>query len=251
MFEKMVQHNHFYVLCSVLAILGPTFFMAMQLSFLQTAMRILRKQSDCRLSPLPFISLLTNCAVMTLYAYMRSNATIFVPNFTGFVTGVVCIIVFQRYTKETKKEFFFASALILLIASYFVFTGEAYNLGLVGVCLSVVLMGSPLATLSTVIAEKSTESLPFMTSVTTFLNALTWSLYGLLEVNDEIVYIPNLIGLCLATVQLSCFYVYGMPTDTPVESQYTSIQTPNTENVSEGLQIPLVGNEKKKIQSYA
>lgn len=245
----MAEHQS--AICYVLAILGPIFFMSMQVSFFQTAMKIVRKKSDLRLSPLPFISLLTNCAVMSLYAYLRSNATIFCPNFTGFVTGLVCIVVYQQYTRETKKEFFFAAAFILLVAFYFALTGAAYSLGLVGVFLSVVLMGSPLATLNTVIAEKSTDSLPFMTSVTTFLNALTWSLYGVMEVNDEIVYIPNMIGLFLATVQLSCFCVYGMPTDTPDESRYTAVQIPNTENTSEGLQIPLVQNDKSKLQSYA
>ena len=60
-------------------------------------------------------------------------------------------------------------------------------LGTIGCALAVLLMGSPLATLSTVIREKSTASMPFGTSLMTWGNAISWSLYGLMIANDPMV----------------------------------------------------------------
>eukprot|EP01036_Dinobryon_divergens_P032350 gene32350-41914_t len=73
-------------------------------------------------------------------------------------------------------------------------------------------MGSPLSTLKKVIEEKSTQSMPsFSTSVTTWLNAFSWSLYGIIVANDFMVYAPNLIGLLLASVQLFLYAWLGFP----------------------------------------
>jgi solute carrier family 50 (sugar transporter) len=240
------HNNLFYY---VLSVAGPIFFMSMQLSYLQTASKIISKRSDCQLSPLPFVSLVTNCAVMSLYAFLRSNATIFVPNFSGFLTGIVCTCAFQTYTTDVKKEIFLIAGCILVLAAYLTAVGAAYPLGLVGVCLSVILMGSPLATLATVIREKSTNSLPFSTSVATFFNALSWSLYGVLEANDAIVYVPNLIGLFLACIQLSLFVVYGMPSEVVEQPKYSAINLTKPPEVA-NLKLPLVNNDKKAPTNY-
>ena len=77
-------------------------------------------------------------------------------------------------------------------------------------------MGSPLSTLKKVMAEKSTQSMPsFSTSVTTWLNAFSWSLYGLIVAKDFMVYAPNLVGLLLASVQLFLYAWLGFPGGSP------------------------------------
>ncbi len=48
-------------------------------------------------------------------------------------------------------------------------------------------MGSPLATLSTVVREQSTNAMPFTTSLLTWGNAFSWSLYGLVIADDKMV----------------------------------------------------------------
>lgn len=242
--------GHSGIFCYLLATAGPLFFMSMQLSFLQTASKILTKRSDCKLSPLPFVSLVTNCTVMTMYAYLRSNATIFVPNFTGLLSGIVCTVAFQTYTEETKREIFLVAGLVLILATYFLLNNAAYPLGMIGVCLSVILMGSPLATLRTVVEEKSTNSLPVATSVTTFLNALSWSAYGIIEAKDPIVYIPNLIGLFLASIQLSLYFIYGLPTEVPEEPKYTVVYATKAMEVDNNLTRSLIKNDKKPIPHY-
>ncbi|RYY86187.1 hypothetical protein EON63_06140 [archaeon] len=48
-------------------------------------------------------------------------------------------------------------------------------------------MGSPLATLKTVMRDQSTAALPFGVSLMTWGNALCWSLYGLILAQDPMV----------------------------------------------------------------
>lgn len=55
-------------------------------------------------------------------------------------------------------------------------------------------------------------ALPFATSLTAWGNALSWSLYGLLIVNNPLIYGPNLMGFLLTSFQMSLFFVYGFHT---------------------------------------
>jgi len=45
------------------------------------------------------------------------------------------------------------------------------------------------------------------TSITTWMNALSWGLYGFLIVKDFYVYAPNVLGLSLATFQIFLYCV--------------------------------------------
>jgi solute carrier family 50 protein (sugar transporter) len=71
-------------------------------------------------------------------------------------------------------------------------------------------MGSPLSSLKNVIETRSTESMPFSTSLMAFLNSMCWSLYGLLIANEAVIYVPNLIGLAMTSVQMGLFMLYGV-----------------------------------------
>ena len=52
---------------NVLQVAGPAFFLSLQASSVKTAFDIIEDKSTRALSPLPFVSLLTNCAVWTFY----------------------------------------------------------------------------------------------------------------------------------------------------------------------------------------
>ena len=85
------------------------------------------------------------------------------------------------------------------------------------------MMSSPLATMATVIKEKSTAAMPFVMSLVrpppirrpsslqaTFLSASSWGAYGLLVAQDPYIYAPNILGVLAATVQLGLFAKYGI-----------------------------------------
>ena len=111
------------------------------------------------------------------------------PNITGAIVGFGCSAVYHSYSQFPPLNLYFLSFALLLVAGTLFMLGNSGALGYLGCSLAVILMGSPLATLKTVLTERSTASLPFFTSVTTWLNALSWMLYGSLIANDPMVII--------------------------------------------------------------
>jgi len=202
------------ILSLILEIAGPIFFMSMQVSYLSTSYKIYTRKQVGGLSPVPFLSLMTNSAVWTLYGSLKNDETIFVPNVTGLIAGFICTIIYHQYsTLGIPGHMYFISAAIILFSVICGLAGDQEIIGSFGVCLAVFLMGSPLSTLRTIINERSTASLPFLTSLTTFSNALSWSLYGLIIAHDPMVYIPNILGLLLAIFQLTLFVIFGFDKD--------------------------------------
>ena len=196
----------------VLRTAGPFFFMGMQISSLKTAITIAKERSVGDLSPIPFLSLLMNGSVWLIYGSVKSDWTILVPNFTAVLTGAVCASLFHINSKATVSPLLYLTVLVVVVSSIYLGSrSDLHSLGLIGVVLSILLMGSPLATVSIVVREKRTDSMPFTTSLTTFLNCLAWTSYGYLVADDPMLWIPSSIGLILAMFQLALFVVYGLP----------------------------------------
>lgn len=153
----------------------------------QTALSILTNRTIGSLSILPFLSLFTNCVIWSFYGYLKNDYTVLVPNILGLFAGAFCTTAYWIYSAKSDLQFFLPSACILMIATVFFSTDEVNKLGTMGCCLAVIVMGSPLATLRTVIRDRSTSAMPFGISLATWLNAISWSLYGLLIADDVMV----------------------------------------------------------------
>jgi hypothetical protein len=83
------------------------------------------------------------------------------------------------------------------------------TIGTIGCVLSIVVSGSPLAVIKTVIIEQSTASMPFTTSLVMWINNFSWTAYGYLVADDVLIYGPNALSLLLSSLQLSLFVIYG------------------------------------------
>ena len=79
------------------------------------------------------------------------------------------------------------------------------RVGLLGAILSISYSSAPLANLRLVFKSKNTESLPFYLILATVFATGQWTLYGVI-IEDNIIEIPNLIGLIAALFQLSLFF---------------------------------------------
>eukprot|EP01038_Epipyxis_sp_PR26KG_P007884 gene7884-10700_t len=203
----------------VLKAAGPVLFLALQLSSLITVYRIHSVKSVGKLSSLPFFSLFVNCYIWTLYGFLKTDNTIMLPNVSGFMVSIICIVVYRRYSEEFSWLFYGVSFIIILISSVLTAHGEANLLGSLGCVLSIIVSGSPLAVVKTVINEKSTISMPFFTSFIMWLNNFSWLSYGIMIANDPLIYLPNLLGFSLSTVQMILFVVYGFPVKKYVDMQ--------------------------------
>ena len=208
----------------VLSIAGPIFFMCMQISSLQTARTIFITKRVGNLSSFPFLSLITNGTVWFIYGSVKADWTILIPNFTAVVVGGICTTIFQNNSKDDIPKSSYAFTLVVILPSLvFGFRGDSISLGLMGVFVSILLMGSPLSTVTTVLKERRTDSMPFKTSFAAFLNSLSWTLYGYIIANDLMLWLPAVIGLLLATFQLTLFIFFGFPSSSP--RQETSPQS--------------------------
>ena len=170
-----------------LRIAGPAFFLSFQGSAIKTALQIIADKSVGPLSAFPFVSLLTNCVIWTYYGLLRSDMTVLVPNALGILTGAGCILGYHKYAVQKPSSMYAVAAALIAFASVLAFQGNHKLLGSLGCILAVILTGSPLVTLQTVIKEKSTAALPLFTSTAGWLNSCSWSLYGLLVAHDPMV----------------------------------------------------------------
>ena len=200
------------LMVAILRIAGPFFFMGMQISSLRTAFQITMNKSVGGLSPIPFLSLLMNGSVWFIYGSVKNDLTICVPNFTAVAVGAVCVVQFHLNSKERVPLIFYVVVLAIIFSSIYLGSiSDLTSLGLMGVFFSILLMGSPLSTVATVIREGNTDSMPFATSLTTFLNCLSWTSYGYIVAHDTLLWLPSFIGMILAIFQLLLFAIYGLP----------------------------------------
>ena len=194
---------------ALLKLAGPILFLSLQVSSVATARDVAARKSVGSLSPLPNITLFTNCVVWTTYGWLKRDGTIFIPNLCGIISSVYCVVLFHLHSTAKPTKSYALSLLICVIIGYLAFVGDGSNIGLIGCVLSVLFTASPLAVVRTVIKDKSTASLPFFTSLVIWFNTTSWLFYGYLVADDVLIWGPNVLGFGLATLQMCLFSVYG------------------------------------------
>lgn len=199
---------------------GPFFFIGLQTSSLLTAMRIMKIKSVQNLSLIPFLSLFTNGFVWFIYGAIRKDYTVMVGNFFAILTGATCVIIYHFNSEKKVSIILYGISFSIIFPSLILaLYGDQEIIGLIGVFLSVLLMGSPLSTVYIVITEKKTNSMPFLTSLASFFNSLSWTLYGYLIALDPLLWMSSFVGLLLVMFQLCLFIIYGLPS-TEIEDKH-------------------------------
>ena len=133
---------------------------------------------------------------------------------TGVLSGLICVFGYHRHAPKKPMTLYAGAAAIIALSSSWALAGNYQLLGYLGCLLAVILTGSPLITLATVIKDKSTAALPILMSLSAFLNSASWSAYGLLVAGDPMIYGPNLVGFALASIQMSLYLIFGLPPKT-------------------------------------
>src|SRR5690606_24221084 len=134
-----------------------------------TVQQIIRDKTTGQLPLLPFASLLTNCVIWSWYGFLLGDSTVMLPNLTGAICGAIYTAVYLRYATSSQLPLLATSAALIsgvTLAALSLPAAQALPyIGYLGVVLAVILMASPLATVGTVLREKSTRSMPFATSL--------------------------------------------------------------------------------------
>jgi len=185
------------------------------LTGVQICNRIYRQHTTGDISGFPFVATLVNCSLWLLYGYTANNSTIMIVNFIGATLQLVYALIYLRYTPDqTSYIRLIGSAVAFLAIIYFYFqyfvsdhSTAIFGAGLVASVATVIMFGSPLASLREVVQKQSTESLSLPLCFANLIVPIEWVLYGIL-INDKFVQVPNFLGAILGFIQVSLFYKY-------------------------------------------
>jgi hypothetical protein len=121
------------------------------------------------------------------YGFLIRDAVVYFPNMIGATIGMYCIFAYESMSNASNIIVYTTVAIVTLLATGFAYMEDAETLGYLGVGLAGLMTVAPLATLGTIMKERSTAAMPLIPSIMAFCNALSWTLYGLLVAKDIMV----------------------------------------------------------------
>ncbi|XP_027160986.1 bidirectional sugar transporter SWEET17-like [Coffea eugenioides] len=199
-------------------IIGNIISVLMFLSPVKTFWRIVKRKSTEDFESLPYICTLLNSSLWTYYGITRPGSYLVATvNGFGVVVEIIYVSLFLIFAppKMKGKTAVLAGALDVgflaaaILATQFLTTGDTRIdvIGYMSSGLNIIMYGSPLAAMKTVVTTKSVEYMPFLLSFFLFLNGGIWTFYAVL-VQDWFLGVPNGIGFILGTVQLVLYAIY-------------------------------------------
>lgn len=200
-------------------VVGNIISVLMFLSPVGTFWRIIKNRSTEEFGSLPYICTLLNAALWTYYGIMKSGEVLVATvNGFGVLVETIYVTLFLIYapTKMRAKTAMLVGILDLgflaaaILVAQFALQGETIRTDVMGfLCagLNIIMYGSPLASMKTVVTTHSVEYMPFFLSFFFFLNGGTWSLYAFL-VRDYFLLVPNGTGFLLGVAQLVLYGIY-------------------------------------------
>ncbi|EOY06556.1 hypothetical protein QUC31_016210 [Theobroma cacao] len=216
----------------IVGVVGNVISVLVFLSPIGTFWRIIKRQSTEDFESLPYICTLLNSSLWTYYGITKPGGLLVATvNGFGILVEAVYVVLFLIYAPKKMRVKtgilvgildvgFLAAAIVV---TQLALTGETRidAIGFMCAGLNIIMYGSPLAAMKTVVTTKSVEYMPFFLSFFLFLNGGIWAFYALL-VQDYFLGIPNGIGFLLGTAQLLLYAIYRNG-------------KPSSNNISEGL----------------
>ncbi|XP_022870606.1 bidirectional sugar transporter SWEET16-like [Olea europaea var. sylvestris] len=202
-------------------IIGNIISILMFLSPVKTFWRIVKDRSTQEFESLPYICTLLNSSLWTYYGITKPDSYLVATvNGFGVIVETIYVILFLAFAppwKRAKTAIYVAILDVGFLAAaisvtYFLLQ-EDMRIDVTGfMCsaLNVIMYGSPLAAMKSVVTMKSVEYMPFLLSFFLFLNGGIWTFYACL-VQDWFLGVPNAIGFVLGMAQLVLYAIYSNP----------------------------------------
>lgn len=202
----------------IFGVIGNVISILVFISPVKTFWCIVKNNSTQDFKSLPYICTLLSTSLWTYYGLIKPGGLLIATvNGAGAALEAAYVILYIIYTPKERK---FKTVLLVLLVDIvfyvvvFMVTFLALNqhmrvtvIGVLCVCLTLSMYGSPLVIMRTVIATKSVEFMPFFLSFFLFLNGGVWAVWAVLE-QDVFVGIPNGIGFGLGAAQLLLYVIY-------------------------------------------
>ncbi|KAJ1923921.1 Sugar transporter [Tieghemiomyces parasiticus] len=198
---------------SVIEAFATLFTISMFVSGLSVVKRIKASPTVSLISPFPAFATIINCMAWCKYALITEDVLMIVVNAVGVAISIYLVYCHYSYTdrKAQIEKMAFSAALILtallVYVNYLAGENALAHLGVACCVACVVMFSSPLVSIRTVIATRSTYCLSFPLSITSLFTSTLWAWYGY-TINDMFVFAPNFAGAVLAMVQVSMFALY-------------------------------------------
>ncbi|KAK6233211.1 hypothetical protein SCA6_003284 [Theobroma cacao] len=202
----------------IVGVVGNIISVLLFLSPVGTFRRVLRNRSTEEFESLPYICTFLNSALWTYYGVTKPGSFLVATvNGFGVVVEMIYVTLFLIFAPPTMRaktgmlfgllDVGFPAATVL--ATQLILKGDLRIdvIGFLCAGLNIVMYGSPLAAMKTVVTTKSVEYMPFLLSFFVFLNGVVWTFYAVL-VEDYFLGVPNGIGFLLGTAQLLLYAIY-------------------------------------------
>ncbi|PAN31024.1 hypothetical protein PAHAL_5G389500 [Panicum hallii] len=204
----------------IIGIIGNIISVLVFISPVKTFWRIVRSGSTEEFEPAPYVFTLLN-ALLWLYYGLTKPDGLLIATVNGFGAAMeaIYVILFIVYAADQATRVKTAKLATALGVGGFgvVFAATTFAIreldlrimviGMICACLNVLMYGSPLAAMKTVINTKSVEFMPFFLSFFLFLNGGVWATYAVLD-RDIFLGIPNGIGFVLGSIQLIIYAIF-------------------------------------------
>uniref|UniRef100_A0A5B6ZE02 Bidirectional sugar transporter SWEET n=2 Tax=Davidia involucrata TaxID=16924 RepID=A0A5B6ZE02_DAVIN len=199
-------------------VIGNIISVLVFLSPIGTFWRIVKRRSTEEFESFPYICTLLSSSLWTYYGITKPGGLLVATvNGFGIIVETIYVAIFLIYAPSkmrAKTSILVAILDVGLLAVAIVVTRLALRgdiridaIGFMCAALNIVMYGSPLAAMRTVVTMKSVEYMPFFLSFFLFLNGGIWAFYALL-VHDYFLAVPNGTGFILGTAQLVLYAIY-------------------------------------------
>ncbi|KFD52785.1 hypothetical protein M514_06276 [Trichuris suis] len=202
------------MLLNVLSVVATLSTVSMFLVGIPTCAKVMRRRSSEGISVVPYAMCVVSCFFWLQYGILKRDRIVILINLIGFCLEVVYFFILYIYSRRKSSLNAVAGAMFTTCAClvYYLRVNARYDstidrLGTMCLILNVLNFAAPLAVLREVLETKSTELLPRPIIIANLLVSAQWYLYGHL-VGDPYMKIPNFIGVCLASFQLSLFLIF-------------------------------------------
>ncbi|GIL53460.1 hypothetical protein Vafri_9061 [Volvox africanus] len=206
---------------TVVPIFGNILATAMLLSPFPAVLRLRQTGKLGDVNPLPYPMTCINGAGWIAYGFATANPYIFPANITGFLAGM--FFTMTAFSCATRKLQDMIAALLIAGAGYFIMLGLISCFGLSqessqrmwGTSAVVILMCYyvvPLSTMVAIVRTRNAASIYLPLAATAIANGSMWTIYGF-AVKDINLWLPNLFGAIIGTLQMVLRLLYGANSD--------------------------------------
>ncbi|KAL0690875.1 hypothetical protein Bca4012_090554 [Brassica carinata] len=181
--------------------------------------KIVKRRSTEEYECLPYICTLLGSSLWTYYGIVTPGEyLVSTVNGFGVLAESIYVLIFLFFVPKPR----FLKTITLVLALNILFPviaivgtrtafGDAKtrsnSMGFICATLNIIMYGSPLSAIKTVVTTKSVKYMPFWLSFFLFLNGAIWGVYALL-VHDVFLLVPNGMGFFLGTMQLLIYAFY-------------------------------------------